>query len=168
VDLLGSNYPPVPSCNPHLLPFSQCCSISLQLQLKATGAEVEMCRVSCKHLKIFVVLLLPLSGPLVCVCVFSMRMNLKLWTLYTVGWAPLTGDQSCRKAATYTQENIHIDETRIDMHALNGIRTHHPSVIAGEGISCLRPRGHCDRRVKIEMCKIIILYATSCGHGNKT
>jgi hypothetical protein len=30
---------------------------------------------------------------------------------------------------------------------LRGIRTHDPSVGAGEDSSCLRPRGHCDRRL---------------------
>jgi hypothetical protein len=29
---------------------------------------------------------------------------------------------------------------------LSGIRTHNPSVGAGEDISCLIPRGHCDQR----------------------
>jgi hypothetical protein len=38
------------------------------------------------------------------------------------------GDQSCRKAATYTQGNINIGETRIHVHASSGIRTHDPSV----------------------------------------
>jgi hypothetical protein len=32
-----------------------------------------------------------------------------------------------------------------DIHALSGIRTHDPSVRAGEDSSCLRPRCHCDR-----------------------
>jgi hypothetical protein len=35
------------------------------------------------------------------------------------------------------------------IHALTGIRTHDPSVPAGEDISCLRPRGHCHRRIII-------------------
>jgi hypothetical protein len=30
-----------------------------------------------------------------------------------------------------------------DIHASSGIRTHDASVRAGEGGSCLRPRGHC-------------------------
>jgi hypothetical protein len=34
---------------------------------------------------------------------------------------------------------------RIDIHASTGIRTHDPSVWAGEDISCLRPCSHCDR-----------------------
>jgi hypothetical protein len=32
------------------------------------------------------------------------------------------------------------------MLALSVIRTHDPSVRAAEDISCLRPRGHCDKR----------------------
>jgi hypothetical protein len=35
---------------------------------------------------------------------------------------------------------------RIHRHALSGIRTHVPSVHANEDKSCLRPRGHRDRR----------------------
>jgi hypothetical protein len=31
------------------------------------------------------------------------------------------------------------------IHALNGIRTHGPSVRVSDDSSCLRPRGHCDR-----------------------
>jgi hypothetical protein len=33
-----------------------------------------------------------------------------------------------------------------DIHALSGIRTHDPSVRAGEDISCHRPRGHSERQ----------------------
>jgi hypothetical protein len=36
--------------------------------------------------------------------------------------------------------------THTDIHALSVIRTHNPSVRASEDNSCLRPRGHCDRR----------------------
>jgi hypothetical protein len=36
-----------------------------------------------------------------------------------------------------------------DIHALRGIRTHDPSVRAGENDSCLRPRCHCDRHHNI-------------------
>jgi hypothetical protein len=35
----------------------------------------------------------------------------------------------------------------LSIHALRGIRTHDPSVWAGEDSSCLRPRGHCDRLI---------------------
>jgi hypothetical protein len=40
-----------------------------------------------------------------------------------------------------------------DIHALSGISTNDPSVRASEGSSCLRPRGHCDRRSKINTIK---------------
>jgi hypothetical protein len=35
---------------------------------------------------------------------------------------------------------------KIRIHTLSGIRTQDPSVWAGKNISCIRPRGHCDRR----------------------
>jgi hypothetical protein len=56
----------------------------------------------------------------------------------------LDGGSARRKAATYTQNNTHTD-----IHAFSGIRTHDPSVRVGEGSSCLRPRGHCDRHCKL-------------------
>jgi hypothetical protein len=34
----------------------------------------------------------------------------------------------------------------MDINALSGIRTHDPSVRAGEDSSCLRMRGHCDQQ----------------------
>jgi hypothetical protein len=37
--------------------------------------------------------------------------------------------------------------THTDIQASTGIRTHDPNVQASEDSSCLRPRGHCDRRV---------------------
>jgi hypothetical protein len=46
--------------------------------------------------------------------------------------------------ATQTQNN----RRQTDIHTSSGIRTHDPSVRAGEDISCLRPRGHCDRHVQ--------------------
>jgi hypothetical protein len=48
-----------------------------------------------------------------------------------------------------TQSNKNIEEMHTDIHASSGIRTHDPSVSAGEDISCLRPRGQRDRRKKI-------------------
>jgi hypothetical protein len=52
--------------------------------------------------------------------------------LYTAGRTPWTGDQPCRKAATYTQNKTNMEETHTDIHALSGIRTHDPTVRAGE------------------------------------
>jgi hypothetical protein len=47
----------------------------------------------------------------------------------------------------YTGQHKHKVNAHIDIHALSGIRTHDPSVRAGEDGSCLRPRGLCDRHV---------------------
>jgi hypothetical protein len=44
------------------------------------------------------------------------------------------------------QHKPRINSNNTDIHALSGIRTHDPSVRAGEDSSCLRPRGHCDRQ----------------------
>jgi hypothetical protein len=44
-----------------------------------------------------------------------------------------------------TQDNINTEETRPDIRTSSGIRTHDPSVWAGEDISCLKSCGHCGR-----------------------
>jgi hypothetical protein len=71
---------------------------------------------------------------------FHIIINLELWILETVGRNPSTGDQPCRKAATYTGLHKH-RKTRTDIHYSNGIRAHDPSVQAREDISYFRPRG---------------------------
>jgi hypothetical protein len=46
----------------------------------------------------------------------------------------------------HTEQHKHrINVHCTDIHALSGIRTYDPSVRASADISCLRPRGHCDR-----------------------
>jgi hypothetical protein len=63
-----------------------------------------------------------------------------------------TCDQPCREAAT-TQDNINTEETGTGIHASSGIRTHDPSIWAGENVSCLGRRGHCDqRRLSVTPC----------------
>jgi hypothetical protein len=42
-------------------------------------------------------------------------------------------------------QHKHRINVHTDIGALNGIRTHDPSVRASKDSSCLRPRGHCDR-----------------------
>jgi hypothetical protein len=44
-----------------------------------------------------------------------------------------------------TTQKHKINAHNTDIHALSGIRTHDPSVRAGEHVSYLRPAGHCDR-----------------------
>jgi hypothetical protein len=64
--------------------------------------------------------------------------------LYTVGRTPWTGDQSvARPLPAHRTAQTQNKLTAID--ASSGIRTHDPSVSAGEDSSCLRSRGHCDR-----------------------
>jgi hypothetical protein len=48
----------------------------------------------------------------------------------------------------YTGQPKHRINAYTDIHVLSGIRTPHPNVRASEDGSCLRPCGHCDRRVK--------------------
>jgi hypothetical protein len=55
------------------------------------------------------------------------------------------------------------------MHALSGIRTHDPSVRAGEDISCPRLLGHCNRRgdritLHISHCLINLFSILSMNH----
>jgi hypothetical protein len=64
----------------------------------------------------------------------------------------LDGESAHRNVATYTQHN-----TNTDIHISSGIRTHDPSVQAGEGSSCSRPRSHCDRRRCHTYCSKIVL-----------
>jgi hypothetical protein len=47
------------------------------------------------------------------------------------------------------QHKHRINAHNTDIKALNGIRTHDPSVRAIKDSSCLRPRGHCDRLNKL-------------------
>jgi hypothetical protein len=54
------------------------------------------------------------------------------------GWSALT---QCR----YLHIEQHKHSINTDIHVSSGVRTHDPSVRAGEDSSWLRPRGHCDR-----------------------
>jgi hypothetical protein len=48
------------------------------------------------------------------------------------------------------------------MHALSGIQTHDPSVRASEVSSCLRPRGHRDRRTSENAVGNFVYFSTEC------
>jgi hypothetical protein len=63
---------------------------------------------------------------------------------YTVGRTPWTGTQSLARPLP-THRTTQTQNKRTHIHASSGIRTHDPSVHAGEDGSCLRPRSHCDR-----------------------
>jgi hypothetical protein len=45
----------------------------------------------------------------------------------------------------HTGQHKHRINAHTDIRALNGIRTHDPSIQASEDSSCRGPRGHCDR-----------------------
>jgi hypothetical protein len=73
----------------------------------------------------------------------TFRINFELRIKLAVGRTSWTGDQPCRKAATYTGQHKH--RINADIHVSSGIRTNHLSVSVGEDISCFRPCDHCDR-----------------------
>jgi hypothetical protein len=62
--------------------------------------------------------------------------------LYTVRRTLSTGDQPVARLLP-THRTTQIQNKRIDIYALSGIRNDGPSVRAGEDGSCLTPRGHC-------------------------
>jgi hypothetical protein len=64
---------------------------------------------------------------------------------YTDGRPPSTSDQPVARPLP-THRTTQTQNKRTDIHALSGIRTHDPSVPASEDSSCLRPRGHRNRR----------------------
>jgi hypothetical protein len=49
----------------------------------------------------------------------------------------------------HTGQHKHKINAHTNIHAFSGIRTHDPSLQAGEDCSCLRPRGHYDRKYHI-------------------
>jgi hypothetical protein len=75
-------------------------------------------------------------------------VSLQFLNSKTVGRNPWTGDQPVARPLP-TQDNA--NRINANIHALNGIRTHDPSVRASEDSSCLRPRSHCDRHMFISM-----------------
>jgi hypothetical protein len=67
--------------------------------------------------------------------------------IFTGGRTPCTSDQPVTrplpKHRTTQTQNKRV--CTLNIHALNGIRTHDPSVRVTEDSSCLRPSGHCHR-----------------------
>jgi hypothetical protein len=49
------------------------------------------------------------------------------------------------------QHKLRINAHNTDSHASSGIATHDPSDRASEDSSCLRSRGHCDRRILLNI-----------------
>jgi hypothetical protein len=70
----------------------------------------------------------------------------------------------------HTEQYKHrINAHNTDIHVLSGIRTHDPRVLASEGSSCLRPRGHCYRHVFFYIGRVIqrddLLNVPACYRG---
>jgi hypothetical protein len=61
-------------------------------------------------------------------------------------WRVISPSQGCY---LHTGQHKHRINAHTDIHALNMIRIHDPSIQASEDSSCLRPRGHCVRRSRV-------------------
>jgi hypothetical protein len=87
----------------------------------------------------------------------------KFLILYTFGRTPWTSDQPVARPLPTHRINAH----KTDIRASSGIRTHDPSVRAGEDSYCLRPRGHCDGHLvllqadKCKQCRLIFTFTSS-------
>jgi hypothetical protein len=81
------------------------------------------------------------------------------FNLYTVGRTPWMGDQPVsRSLPTHRTAQTQNKRTQTSIiHASSGIRTHDASVWAGEHSLCLRPRDHCDRRLRIRLDILLLL-----------
>jgi hypothetical protein len=90
------------------------------------------------------------NGSILCLFLYGCTAHWNLTTfsvpnLYTAGTTPWTGDQPVIRPLP-THRKTQTQNKSTDIHASSGIRTHDPSVRAGEDGLCLRSRGHCDRR----------------------
>jgi hypothetical protein len=69
-------------------------------------------------------------------------------------------------------EHEHRLNAHTNIHALNGIRTHDFSARASEDNSCLRPRGHCDQHLTLNILSKFLsnfiwnMHAKSLFRGN--
>jgi hypothetical protein len=79
----------------------------------------------------------PLLGP-------GLFFNFVIFFTQTVGFLWLVISPSQGLYLNMGQHKHRIN-AHIDIHALSGIRTQHPSVRASKDSSCISPRGHCDR-----------------------
>jgi hypothetical protein len=70
------------------------------------------------------------------------------WTLaaFSVSWH-YTQSTGLLGQGISPSQDLYPHTAHTDIHASRGIRTHDPSIRAGEDSSCLRPGGHCDRLI---------------------
>jgi hypothetical protein len=85
------------------------------------------------------------------------------WTLlqfrnlfYTDGRTPWTSDSPSQGCYLHTRQHEHRKNALTDIHDLIGIQIHDSSFRATEDSSCLRLRGHCDRRCYCRNLQIFI------------
>jgi hypothetical protein len=76
----------------------------------------------------------------------SMALQPFVWpcTLFSQ-YDSLNGGSACRKAATYTQNNMNTQYMQTGTLASSGIQRYDPSFRAGQDGSCLSSRENCDR-----------------------
>jgi hypothetical protein len=75
---------------------------------------------------------------------FPFRLNSEIMDLTDSCQDSLDG-WSALSQGRYLHRTTQKEETDADIHASSGIRTHDPSIWAGDDISCLRPRIHCNQ-----------------------
>jgi hypothetical protein len=80
--------------------------------------------------------------------------------LYTVGRTRCAEDKLIAMPSTQ-QDNPNRINAHTDIHVLSGTRNQDTSSRAGEGSSCLRPRGHCNRQY------LCIVSSNKCSYCSK-
>jgi hypothetical protein len=78
----------------------------------------------------------------------SMKLSVSLLfsRSWSVGRTPWAGDQLvARPLPVHKHRKTHPHTQTLNIHALNGIRTHYPGYRASEDSACLRPLGYRDR-----------------------
>jgi hypothetical protein len=74
-------------------------------------------------------------------------LSLQFLNPTTAGRTSWTGDEPVARTLPTHKQN-----KQTGIHALSGIRSHDHNVRAGEGSSCLRRSGHCDRHLITLYC----------------
>jgi hypothetical protein len=81
--------------------------------------------------------------------------------LYTVCRTSWTGDQPIARPLPTHRTTQTQKKTHTDIHTSSVIRTHDPSVRAGEDSSCLRSRGQCERSLRTVLITGLHIYGNN-------
>jgi hypothetical protein len=76
----------------------------------------------------------------------------------TVGRTPWWVISPSQGRYLHTGQHKYKINAHTNIHASSGFRIHNPSIRVGEGSSCLRPRGHCDRLSGLSLLQIVIYF----------